>query len=54
MKVELLMDKSKEEIAEIWRQYYSDKDAVSAVIPADMFKQMQARFETYKTVYNNI
>ena len=50
MKLELLDDKSKDEIAEIWRQYHANKDTVSAAIPGDMWKTMTQRFEEHKTV----
>ncbi len=50
MKVELLADKSNTEIAEIWRQHHANKDSVCAVIPYDMFKEMEARFAEFKTV----
>ena len=50
MKVDLLKDKSKEEIAEIWRDYHAKKDAVAAVIPAEMFQKMEQRFQEFKTV----
>jgi len=50
MKTELLADKSAEEIAQIWRQFHQDKDAVCAVIPAQTYAQMKARFEEFKTV----
>lgn len=49
MKVELLDDKDKDEIADIWRQYHANKDAVSAVIPGEMWKTMTQRFEEHKT-----
>jgi hypothetical protein len=51
IKLDLLADKTKDEIAEIWRQYYADKNTVSAVIPADIYKQMHERFQKYKTVW---
>ena len=50
MKTDLLKDKSKEEISEIWREYHSNKDAVSAVIPAEMFEKMSQKFSEFKTV----
>ena len=54
MKVDLLKDKTKEEIAEIWREYHSKRDSVAAVIPKEMFDQMQERFQEYKTVNKKI
>ena len=51
MKLELLKDKTKDEIADIWRQYHANKEeAVAAVIPADIFKVMSQRFQEHKTV----
>ena len=47
--MDLLKDKSKEEISDIWRQYHADKDCVSAVIPDEMYARMKERFEKYKT-----
>ena len=47
--MDLVKDKSKEEIADIWRQYHADKDCVSAVIPAEMYARMKERFQKYKT-----
>jgi len=49
LKMDLVKDKSKEEIADIWRQYHADKDCVSAVIPAEMYARMKERFQKYKT-----
>ena len=49
MKIELLKDKSKDEISEIWRMHHSNLDAVSAVIPADVWMEMEIRFREYKT-----
>ena len=51
MKLELVKDKTKDEIADIWRQYHANKeDVVAAVIPADMFEVMSQRFQQHKTV----
>ncbi len=49
MKLDLLKDKNKEEIASIWREYHSKKDAVCAVIPKETYELMQKRFEEFKT-----
>ena len=49
MKIDLLKDKSKEEISEIWRVHHSNIDAVSAVIPSDVWMEMENRFLEYKT-----
>lgn len=50
MKIDLLKDKSADEIAEIWREYHRDKNSVAAVIPAETWKVMQQRFQEFKTV----
>ncbi len=50
MKLELLQDKTKEEIGDIWRRYHADKDSVAAVIPAVVFSQMEQRFKLFKLV----
>jgi len=49
MKIELLEGKSKEEVSDIWREYHLNKDAVSAVIPADVWSSMHQRFDQHKT-----
>ena len=49
MKLDLLKNKTKEEISEIWRVHHSDIDAVSAVIPVETWLAMQQRFLQYKT-----
>ena len=49
MKLSLIKDKSKEEISEIWRLHHANKDAVSAVIPADVYVDMKSRFKEFAT-----
>lgn len=49
MKVELLEGKTKEEVGDIWRQYHVNKDAVAAVIPADVWTSMVDRFQEHRT-----
>ena len=49
MKVELLRDKDKDEITEIWRLHHTNIDAVSAVIPKEVWQGMEKRFLEYKT-----
>ena len=49
MKLDLLKNKTKEEISEIWRMHHADIDAVSAVIPVETWLAMQQRFLQYKT-----
>lgn len=47
--VELLADKSAEEIGVIWTEHWMHKDAVAAVIPYDVYKAMEKRFKEFKT-----
>ena len=48
--MELLADKTKEEIATIWTQHFASKDAVCAIIPYDTFKKMKELYDIHKTV----
>ena len=49
MKVELLEEKSADEVAAIWTEFWSHKDAVSAAIPSAVYKEMKERFDKYNT-----
>jgi len=49
MKLDLLNEKSAEEISNIWNEHFASKDAVAAVIPADTYKVMQERFKEFNT-----
>jgi len=49
MKLDLLKDKTAEEITEIWTKHFTAKDAICAVIPAETYKTMQKRFHQYNT-----
>jgi len=49
MKLELLEDKTADEVAAIWTEFWSHKDAVSAAIPADVYKEMKERFNKFNT-----
>jgi len=49
MKVELLAEKTPEEIALIWNEHFASTDAVAAVIPADTYNIMQERFKEFNT-----
>ena len=49
MKMELLEDKTADEVAAIWTEFWSHKDAVSAAIPADVYKEMKDRFDKFNT-----
>lgn len=43
MKVELLADKTAEEITKIWLDYHKEKDVLVATIPAETFALLMAR-----------
>jgi len=50
LKLDLMRDKSKEEIAKIWTEHYAGKkDSLCAVIPVDTYKIMQERFKEFST-----
>ncbi|XP_053710389.1 ATP synthase mitochondrial F1 complex assembly factor 1 [Synchiropus splendidus] len=43
LNMEMIQDKSGDEIAELWMKYYSTKDTVSAVIPAQTYDIISGR-----------
>ncbi|KAM9365241.1 ATP synthase mitochondrial F1 complex assembly factor 1 [Pholidichthys leucotaenia] len=43
LNLEMISDKTGEEIAEIWRKYYSTKDTISAVIPTQIYEMIFSR-----------
>lgn len=47
MKVELLADKSAEDIKIIWHEYHKTKDVVCATIPSDVYNVIKNRAEKY-------
>ena len=49
MKLDLLREKTKDEISEIWKLHHASLDAVCAVIPADVWEEMRERFTKHKT-----
>jgi len=49
MKTELLADLNFDEVGKIWTDHYKNKDAVSAVIPTETYKQMSERFREFNT-----
>jgi len=51
MKVDLLRDKTPEEITEIWTKYFSKQEKICAVIPVETYKVMQQRFNEFKTAH---
>jgi len=48
-KLELLVDRTPEEITVIWTEFWKNKDAVSAVIPSATYKTMENRFKEFNT-----
>ncbi|XP_078141943.1 ATP synthase mitochondrial F1 complex assembly factor 1 [Centroberyx gerrardi] len=43
LNLDLIRDKTGEEVGEIWMKYYSTKDTISAVIPTQLFSVMFSR-----------
>lgn len=48
-KIELVHEKDKDEIVEIWKKYHIQKAVIAAVIPADNYKKMEERIAKYPT-----
>ncbi|XP_017289778.1 ATP synthase mitochondrial F1 complex assembly factor 1 [Kryptolebias marmoratus] len=46
LNLEMIKDKTGEEIAELWMKYYSSKDTISAVIPSHIFEVILSRSES--------
>ncbi|XP_061593262.1 ATP synthase mitochondrial F1 complex assembly factor 1 [Cololabis saira] len=44
--LELIKDRTGEEVAEIWMKYYATKDTISAVIPSDIYEVIFSRSES--------
>jgi len=49
VKLELLSQKTSQEIEKIWCEHFSSRDCVSAVIPAQTYRTMQERFAEFNT-----
>eukprot|EP00088_Acartia_fossae_P036998 TRINITY_DN3818_c0_g1_i5.p1 TRINITY_DN3818_c0_g1~~TRINITY_DN3818_c0_g1_i5.p1 ORF type:complete len:293 (-),score=60.94 TRINITY_DN3818_c0_g1_i5:317-1195(-) len=49
VKLDLLKDKTPEEITEIWTKHFSQQEKICAVIPAETYKKMQQRFQEFNT-----
>lgn len=49
MKVDLIKDRSKEEITEIWQQYHLNKDCIAGVLTREQFEKMFDRGKKYGT-----
>lgn len=47
MKIELLQDKTKDEIEHIWLEYHKNKDVIVASIPMEKFDIQMKRGKTY-------
>lgn len=47
MKLELIQDKSADEIRSIWQEYHLNKDFISAVIPVEDFRKLQEKGRRY-------
>lgn len=47
MKLELIKDKTSEEITEIWKKYHLSKDAISAVIQKEQFGQIRENMKKH-------
>lgn len=47
MKLELLADKTAEEITKIWLDYHKEKDVLVATIPSETFKLLMERGKDY-------
>ncbi|GAA6219592.1 ATP synthase mitochondrial F1 complex assembly factor 1 [Lates japonicus] len=43
LNMEMIQDKTGEEIAELWMKYYSTKDTISAVIPTQIYEMIFSR-----------
>ncbi|KAJ0032885.1 hypothetical protein NQD34_002966 [Periophthalmus magnuspinnatus] len=49
LNTDLVKDKTGVEISQIWTQYFSNKDTISAAIPTETFQLMQSRAQTCPT-----
>lgn len=47
MKLDLLQNKTADEIIEIWLEYHKQKDVVVATIPTETFKLLEQRSKEY-------
>ncbi|XP_039860025.1 ATP synthase mitochondrial F1 complex assembly factor 1 [Simochromis diagramma] len=46
LNLEMIKDKTGEEIAELWMKYYSTKDTVSAIIPTQIYEMIFSRSQS--------
>ena len=49
MKIELIQDKTKEEIIQIWHEYHIQKDCISGILTAEQFDKLFERGRKYPT-----
>ncbi|KAK5650061.1 hypothetical protein RI129_001090 [Pyrocoelia pectoralis] len=49
MKIELIDNKDADEIAKIWNDYHRTKDAISAIIPGEVYEEMNLNAKKYPT-----
>ncbi|XP_033108336.1 ATP synthase mitochondrial F1 complex assembly factor 1-like, partial [Anneissia japonica] len=47
MNLDLIQEKSADEITNIWREYHMTKDCITAVIPSDVFHEIEAKSTLY-------
>ncbi|XP_077981740.1 ATP synthase mitochondrial F1 complex assembly factor 1-like [Glandiceps talaboti] len=47
MKLELIQDKTTEEITQIWKDYHSQKDCIAAAIPSRNYEKIHERSQKY-------
>uniref|UniRef100_A0A182KAT8 ATP synthase mitochondrial F1 complex assembly factor 1 n=1 Tax=Anopheles christyi TaxID=43041 RepID=A0A182KAT8_9DIPT len=47
MRLELVEDKSADDIKHLWLEYHKEKDVITAAIPVDQFNLMMARAKQY-------
>ncbi|XP_053669607.1 ATP synthase mitochondrial F1 complex assembly factor 1 isoform X1 [Anopheles marshallii] len=47
MRLELIEDKSADDIKHLWLEYHKDKDVITAAIPVEQFNLMMARAKQY-------
>lgn len=49
MKVDMIRDKSREEIVEIWKEYHMQKDCICGIMTPEQYDKMFARGRQYST-----
>ena len=49
MKIDLIKDKSTEEISALWKAHFGAKECLSAVIPVSTFRKLKEMYEIHKT-----